>query len=128
MRGFIKLSDLKLNASGTDIELGATDLVIGQTEGEAVRNALLLELRLIKGTWFLNINSGIPYYDQIYNQAQSKTIADILIKQVINKQALISYIKNYNSTYDPNTQRLDISFEAVLSSNEEVVSIDMEIV
>jgi hypothetical protein len=72
-----------------------------------VAQSVLTRLRLWQGQWFLNVNEGTPWLQQILGK-HSKPVYDLAIKTRVLGTAGVTSIENYSSTLDPVTRKLSV--------------------
>jgi hypothetical protein len=106
-------ADLELDIGGTydgDLKLTAGDFSL-VNETYRVRQALQIALQLFRGEWFLNINAGVPYYDNILGQkVQDIGDLDSVIKAAIRAVADVNRIIAWESSFNDATRVYTVAF------------------
>ncbi len=75
------MSDLKLDNNG-DLAIVNGDLVL--TSGsDAIRQHIEQRLKTFLGEWFLDLSTGVPYFQEILKKNPNIQIVDGLFKQTI---------------------------------------------
>lgn len=96
----------KLSASG-DYTLGTgQDFYIDKPE--AVAQAVMTRLKLWRGEWFIDVQDGTPYSQEILGKRQRGGSPDGAIKRRILQTEGVKEILSYSSNFDGNTRRLKI--------------------
>ncbi len=98
----------KLSPDG-DYTFGGGQLDFYRDSPDAVAQAVKTRLLLWLGEWFLNIDDGTPYMLGILGK-QSLETADITIQDRVLSTQGVTSIENYESSIDPNTRLLSVSF------------------
>lgn len=97
--------DLAINDNDLISEDGKIKLVYRADE---VLQRVRTRLRKIKGEWFLNINTGIPYYEgQILGGKDFNYIKLVISAEIINTEG-VSDIQELNLITDPKTKKTSI--------------------
>lgn len=109
------MTDLKLDNSG-DLEVQDGRLVLLPTIQEASRQRTQIRLLTYQGEWFLNVNYGIPYFQQILIKTSDTGPIDSILKEAILEDPDIYQIEEFSSTISLNTYHL--KFTAVTYSGE----------
>jgi len=74
-----------------------------------VAQAILTRLRLWRGEWFLSLNAGVPYLQQILGHAPSANIPDSAIHNTIANTPFVRHVTDYASTFDGTSRRFSVS-------------------
>lgn len=74
------------------------DLVLITETSQHVAQRLTIRLNTHVNTWFLNLDLGINYLNEIFGVAKTKTSIDALIQQEILKDEMVSRITYFNSS------------------------------
>jgi len=75
---------------------GATPTTSSIADG--LKQRLKIKLLTFKGEWFLDINYGTPYFQQIFGKNRSKGTVDIIFRQVISSDQDVVAITRFAST------------------------------
>jgi len=96
----------KLTEDG-DYTLGSgQDFLVNNPE--AVAQAVLTRLKLWRGEWFIDLEDGTPYSQEILGKRQRGGSPDGAIKRRILQTEGVREILSYSSNFDGNTRRLKI--------------------
>lgn len=120
------MADLKLELSpqsaGTDehydLVLGPTgDLVL--TSGEdAIKQAVIAQLKTFYGDWFLNMDVGLPYYQQVLGVRGKATLnasfEASMQSAILNVPGVLALL-SWNADLDRKARRLSVSFTAQIT-------------
>jgi hypothetical protein len=108
------MSDLKLDDVTGDLVLENADLVM-TTGSDAVRQHILQRLRTFMGEWFLNLDAGLPYFQDILVKDPNLSAIDGVIKnQIIDTPGVLELL-SFDMDFDPSSQALVISFSVQVS-------------
>jgi hypothetical protein len=104
------MTDILLT-SDHDLDVSAIDL--SMVEGkDAVRQQLLIKLRLWKGEWFLDTEFGTPYLQRILGKQLTLSGAIAAIKTAITEVSGVTAIASFSHTFNNQTRSLSVTFEA----------------
>lgn len=115
--------DFLLDQTTNDLVLEDGELKFTTETPVELTQRLGIKLRTFQGEWFLDIDYGIPYLQQIISQARSKKDVDIIFLNAIRSEEDVNSVKNYNSTWD-RYQRV-YSFDADLSTSFGIIPVDI---
>lgn len=76
--------DLKLDPETGDLALGSDGGLQFVSGLEGVAQLVKIRLRLFRGEWFLNLDAGVPYYEEILGEKFSDTILRRRLLEAIN--------------------------------------------
>lgn len=109
------MSDLALIENNNNLQIENFDLVIA-TGSLYVANKIRIRLSTFQNEWFLNINAGLPYYqDILIKNPNLDLIADLFQTEILNTTGVDS-LEEFN--LDLNGRTLQITFICVLDSGE----------
>ena len=98
------MKDLKLNAAG-DLDISNFDFAITNDLGQKLRQ----HLRLFKGEWFLNLDAGIPYFEDILGKKNALNIIESKFVQAISAIEEVAEILKLNLSIDSKTRTLKVN-------------------
>jgi hypothetical protein len=91
---------------------GANFLIDNPT---AVAQAILTRLCLWQGEWFLNLQEGTPWMQQVLGHPYGGQVPDSAIRQRITTTPYVTSIANYVSTFDRTSRFFSVSCEVYTS-------------
>lgn len=102
--------DLRVDSNGDlDITGGELSLTSG---GEAVEQRTRLRLQFFLGSWFLDRNIGIPYYESILVKNPNLPAISAIFRQAIELDPEITAARNLELSLDAALRRLSVTFTA----------------
>lgn len=101
--------DLKLTATG-DLAIG-TDLIF-TTGIDAVAQGIRIRVLTFRGEWRLNLDSGVPYYQDILGQAFDQARAQSAVRAAILGTPNVNSILSLSVSMDESTRTLVVSWTA----------------
>lgn len=104
------MSDLRITETTGDIELVSGDLILTVNE-ETIDQHVRANLRSFKGEWFLNLDDGVPYYQEILKKNQSPVIVDAILKEAILNSYGVTELTAFDIKVDTETRKLFLTFE-----------------
>ena len=66
------MNDLELNVQTHDLVIANGTVNLLNTEPKVARQALNINLLLFRGEWFLDLDAGIPYFQEIFQKGFPK--------------------------------------------------------
>ena len=110
------------------------DMTIGQfvDESPATIQAVATILKTFQGEWFLDTRYGIAYFQEIFRKPADINRAQLLIKEAILGVEGVSGLNSFDATFDSNTRKMTITFEATTSfgdtfTDEQVQGINIKL-
>lgn len=111
------MSDLKINVTTGDIDLTEGDFSL-VTEKDAIEQHLRSNLRGFRGEWFLNIEDGIPYYQDVFRKNQSPVVIDAIFKEAILKTTGVIELTEFDIKFDTETRKLILNFAVTTAEGD----------
>lgn len=106
--------DLELAQSGVndgDLKITDADFTL-VSEIDRVRQALQIALRTFRGEWFLNVNAGVPWYNNVLGQkGNQRGDRDAVVKAAVRAVEDVNRIIAWESSFDEATRKYEISFK-----------------
>lgn len=103
------MSDLTFNEDLKDLDLLSGDLAL--TSGkDTIDQHIRANLRAYKGEWFLNLDDGIPYYQDVFKKNQSPIVIDAIFKEAILKTTGVIELTEFEIQYDNVLRKLVLNF------------------
>ena len=113
------MSDIKLD-SNNDIAVENNDILI-ITASEEVRQRLLQNLRAFKNDWFLNLEAGVPYFENVFRKDYSIEVINTILKDVILNTPGVIELLSLETNIDDSLRQLTVAFE--VKSTDEIISV-----
>ena len=76
------------------------------------------KLKMFRGEWYLNINEGIPYREEVFIKNPNLGLIEDIFKITILSIPEISELLSFTLIYDVNFRKLTINFNAKLINGE----------
>ena len=80
------------------------------SESPATIQAVATRLRLFKGEWFLNINSGVPWYQRVLIKPARLNEIDRIIRNKILQTEGVKRLTSFDINFDSATRKLSVAF------------------
>lgn len=79
---------------------------------DSARQSVSIRLRSLYKDWFLDLNYGVPYLEEVLaNKSASKEYIDDILKREILKDEKVEGIIDWNSTKDNSKREYYVSFK-----------------
>ena len=85
---------------------------------DSLRQRLDIRIKTQKGTWFLDINYGIDWLNDVFSDTSTKGSVDALIQAEILKDNLVAEIISFTSSVDNRTREYRCDFKVRLTNQE----------
>jgi hypothetical protein len=90
-----------------------------ESNQEYVDQKLRMKLKMFLGEWYLDINKGIPYYQEFLVKAPNKALINSTLKKAIIETEGIAELQTFEVTYEKN-RTLNVYFVVVTDTGETV--------
>ena len=101
--------DLQLD-SGGDIAVTTFDLSLTGS-ADQVAQRLRTRLRLFLGEWFLDLDAGVPWFDEILGKHLDLRRTEAILRHEILSTPEVLDIIDFSVEYDPKARALTVSFK-----------------
>jgi len=86
---------------------------------DVVTQRLYIRLRTFLGEWFLNVEYGIPWLEEILGHKVPKSRVDMILQDQILAETGVRQITEFKSTLDNLSRTYTCSFRVMIESGEE---------
>lgn len=104
------MSDLRLDANG-DLSIVNGDLSIISDKLE-IDQLLKQRLQFFSGEWFLDIEDGLPWFDEVFVKNPDPVILNTIFKDIILTTPGVLGLDEFDLTLDTVTRVMTLSFRA----------------
>ena len=118
-------TDIKLNRTH-DLDLSSGDLDLFTRVEDLAVQQVKINLLVYKGEWFLDVDKGVPYLQEIFGDRNTKAAADSNIKYTILNTDNIQSILSYKSSINSLNRTLLVESSARTNSGD-IINIEVEI-
>lgn len=102
--------DILLDKDAHDIVFVNGGCPVTDTIRLSVAQRLKILLQTFLGEWFLNTETGVPYFDGVFGKVQSKNSVDLIFQQKILSDPGVIEITNFTSSLDSSRRTYSMSF------------------
>ena len=92
--------DILLNPDTHDVEFVNGDCPVTTTIQLGVAQRLKIMLQTFLGEWFLNTDTGIPYFEAIFGKVRSKSSVDLILQEKILSDPGVIEMVEFESELD----------------------------
>lgn len=103
------MSDLKINELTGDLELTSGDVSL-TTGSDSIDQHIRSNIRAFRGEWFLNLDDGVPYFQEVFKKNQSPAVVDAIFKEAILKTTGVIELTEFEINYDTDKRKLILDF------------------
>jgi hypothetical protein len=112
--------DILLGISTHDLELDSSgNIQLTQTAAQSLGQRIKIKLLFFKNTYFLDLDFGIPYYEQVFIKGTSKKLLDALFKQAIFRTPEVGSILTYKSEFDRVNRKYSPTFTVISKDGQQ---------
>lgn len=101
--------DLKLDTNGDLLFINGQSPVVSEA-AEDLAQRLTIKLKTFKGEYFLNLDTGVPYYQSVFGKQRSKAAVDAIFQEQILAEPDALEITQFDSSIDAATRQYSLSF------------------
>lgn len=109
--------DIGIDQSNGDISFSSFDFRLVDGVDQISQN-LYIRLKFVLGEWFLDINQGVPYYEDIFKKNQNQIIIENVFKQEIVNTRGIEEILFFESDFNREKRIFYVSFRVKTISGD----------
>jgi len=119
------MADFKIDPIDGDLDLTAFDMVLtDEDNGESLAQRLSVKLAFFKGEWVLNVNFGIPYFQEIFGKVGSKHTLDTIFRNQILATPDVVEILEFESSLDKAARTYDLTTLTVEGKTGAIIEIN----
>lgn len=85
---------------------------------DRVIQRLYIRLRTFLGEWFLNVEYGVPWLEDVLGQKAPKSRVDMVIQSQILEELEVKQITEFSSTMNAQTRVYSCTFRVMVASGE----------
>lgn len=109
------MNDIQLSTTDYDLLVKDGDILLFDTIESLTVQKVKINLLNFKGEWFRDIDTGIPYIQDVFGKRGTKEATDALIKNAILSTENITALLRYDSSISDN-RTLQVVFSAKTQS------------
>ena len=110
---------LGVEEPGHDIDLSVVDRL------ESVRQRVRQRLLLWRGTWFADVQAGVPYIEDVFGRQQDAGLAQRTITDILRTVEDVTDVREVLAALDETTRRF--RYQAVLDTPFGALEVDEEL-
>lgn len=115
--------DLLLDQISNDLAIANNELQFTTKRPDEVRQRLGIRLRTFQNEWFIDLDYGIPYMQQIISQSRRKEEVDVLLLSEIRSEQGVDGVKTFSSAWDRYTRVYDFTADIITANGDVTVAI-----
>jgi len=113
-------------AFDTEGDLLIEDYDISFLEGiDQIIQNVAFRLRFFLGEWYLDIEEGIPYYQELFIKAPNQIRIESILKQEIVETEGVNDLTKFASEFNPELRKFSVIFSAM--TDEGLFTLEIEI-
>lgn len=103
-----------------DLRISGTRIAKIATFGDAVRQAVQVELRWWLGEWFLDRSRGTPYLEKLIGKGVSRETVRAVLKAQIRKVPGVARVLSIDVAIDRTTRKCTVTNVSVLTTESDI--------
>jgi len=88
-------------------------------QSAATIQAVTTRLRLFKGEWFLNLDSGVPWFQRVFVKPARLGEIERIIRSTILQTEGVDKLTKFDLVFDSSTRKLSVGFEGTTIYGDE---------
>ena len=108
--------DIALDING-DLAISSGDLQL-VSGSDAIVQAVKIRLQFFKGEWFLNLDAGVPYFQEILVKNPNPNVLQTLFRKALLETPGVLAIESLALTFDGRTRQLAVSYRVTTDVGE----------
>jgi hypothetical protein len=96
----MRIDDNPLSPSFGDLIYDNSGVTVTIDQADSVAQKLSIKLRTFKTEWFINTDTGIPYYQEIFGKVRNKQTIDAIFQKAILEEPDVLEIVEFSSSID----------------------------
>lgn len=110
---------MDLTLEGGDLKISQGDLLLNDGV-DAIAQHLKIRLRFFRGEWFLNLDEGVPYFQEVLRKNPSSRALGAFFRNIIVNTPGIASVGTVTLDYDAGERTLDVQFTATTVDGETI--------
>jgi len=110
------MTDLLLDNTG-DIVINDFALQLTPDAVGSIKQRVQIRLKAFKGEYFLDLDFGTPYHQQIFQKGISKGVVDAIFTKMINDTKGVVGVTSFTSTLDNTSRAYSASWKAIVDGD-----------
>jgi len=117
------VTDLAIDKDTNDLVFSSDGFLSLTTDAQALAQRLDIRLAMVRETYFLNLDFGVPYYTEIFRKGVTKLFLDSVYIDEIYSTPGVGAITSYKSTFDTKERSYSAKFTVTYNGATVEVSI-----
>lgn len=93
------------------------------SQSQATIQAVTTRLRLFLGEWFLNLDSGVPWYQRVLRKPERLADTEQIIRETILQTIGVDKLVNFDLVFDKETRKVAVRFTATTIYGDEYTDV-----
>jgi|GEM_PF-2939865 len=115
--------DLALNDDG-DLLVENFDMAI-VSGVDQVKQSLIIRLKFFINDWFLDINAGLPYYEEFFIKSPNQIrIESLLVNEILTTRG-VQQLLSFESEFDSDLRKFIVNFKVLIEEIETEIEVSL---
>lgn len=122
----MRLDDDPLSPNYGDVIYDNTQATTTIDQADSVAQKLRIKCSTFKTEWFINTDTGIPYYQEIFGKVRNKQTIDLIFQKAILEEPDVVELVEFNSSIDSGrTYTISFRVRTVLGQITNNIQVDV---
>lgn len=108
--------DIKMGANGKGLFFENGKFALTEDMLESLAQRLSIKLKTVLGSWYLNVNYGIDYFNRVFEKAITQLSIDTMFQTEITKEMYVDRITYFKSKIE--NREYILEFKVLYRSGE----------
>lgn len=113
--------DILMRSSGVALEGGK--LLLTESRATSLAQRLSNRLQTFLNSWFLNVNLGIDYFNQVFEKTVTKATIDAIFQTEIYKDPRVEKVEDFKSSLENHLYKMEFKAKAKEGFVSDTISI-----
>jgi hypothetical protein len=118
--------DLKLTSDGWDLQFTEGDLVLTSDVDQSIQH-IKQRLLTFYQEWFLNLNIGIPWIQQILEKPASLAMVEVILQKIIRDSPEVKSLSSFTVAGTDQERTIEVTFTVVLDQGSATETVQLEV-
>ena len=110
---------LKTEGESNDIVIDNTSFAFVYDD-DKILQAVKNRLKVFKGEWFLNLDSGVPYYQEIFTKPVNVGNVESILKQTVLETDGVQLLTFFETSFDGTSRDFKSQISFITENNTEI--------
>ena len=111
------MTDLLIDDATGDLVIEDFNMLLTPDAVGSIKQRIQTRLRAFKGEYFLDVDFGTPYYQQVFVKGISKGVIDSIFRNIITETLGVINVTSFNSTLNSTNRAYTANWTALVNED-----------